>query len=91
MRQIRDMLTSVQPQNPLVVTLHRAEKLLRRGIVEQSLTLGFNPIAEEGVDGAYDVDAPVTIVEDGSDELDESTDAPPDDDVETAEDAASTM
>ncbi|MGH2548609.1 MAG: hypothetical protein ACRDHN_04435, partial [Thermomicrobiales bacterium] len=44
MRQVRDMLTSVLPDHPLRESLAAAEKLLRRGIVEQSLTIGFNPI-----------------------------------------------
>jgi ATP-dependent RNA helicase HelY len=44
MRQVRDMLTNVLPDHPLRETLARTEKLLRRGIVEQSLTIGFSPI-----------------------------------------------
>ena len=44
MRQVRDMLTNVAPGNPLRYTLAAAEGLLRRGIVEQSLQVGFNPI-----------------------------------------------
>jgi len=46
MRQVRDMLTNVLPDHSLRTTLSVAEKLLRRGIVEQSLTIGFNPIEE---------------------------------------------
>jgi ATP-dependent RNA helicase HelY len=44
MRQVREMLASALPDHPLRENLARAEKLLRRGIVEQSLTIGFNPI-----------------------------------------------
>ena len=44
MRQVREMLIDVLPDNPLRHTLIAAEGLLRRGIVEQSLTLGFAPI-----------------------------------------------
>jgi hypothetical protein len=44
MRQVREMLTDVAPDRPLRSRLAEAEKLLKRGIVEQSLTLGFAPI-----------------------------------------------
>jgi ATP-dependent RNA helicase HelY len=44
MRQVREMLADVMPEHPLRAPLHEAERLLRRGIVEQSLTLGFTPI-----------------------------------------------
>jgi hypothetical protein len=44
MRQVREMLTDVMPEHPLRHTLGEAERLLRRGIVEQSLTLGFAPL-----------------------------------------------
>jgi len=46
MRQVREMLFGVIPEHPLRHKLVAAEKLLRRGIVEQSLSLGFSPIAE---------------------------------------------
>jgi hypothetical protein len=36
----------VRPEHPLVHKLTVAERRLRRGIVEQSLTLGFAPIAD---------------------------------------------
>jgi len=71
MRQTRDMLTAVQPQNQLIVTLHRAEKLLRRGIVEQSLSLGFTPIADSVVDAgiatesAPDLEGDLTVPGEG--------------------------
>jgi ATP-dependent RNA helicase HelY len=47
MRQVYEMLTAVIPDHPLRQKLAQAERLLRRGIVEQSLTLGFAPIADE--------------------------------------------
>lgn len=46
MRQVREMLTDVMPDHPLREKLRAAEKLVRRGIVEQSLSLGFTPIAD---------------------------------------------
>lgn len=80
MRQVRDMLHDVQPEHGLISTLRQAERLLRRGIVEQSLTLGFTPIAE--------VDATVTIDDDDSDALE---DGPPDDDIDSGDDDAAAM
>jgi ATP-dependent RNA helicase HelY len=47
LRQVREMLEDVMPDNPLRLTLREAEHLLRRDIVEQSLTLGFAPIVED--------------------------------------------
>jgi ATP-dependent RNA helicase HelY len=44
MRQVRTMLGSVRPQDPLIGKLAEAERLIRRGIVEQSYTIGFMPI-----------------------------------------------
>lgn len=61
MRQVRDMLEDLQPEHPLVDALARAEKRLRRGIVEQSLTLGFAPIASP--------ETPALAVEDDEDLL----------------------
>ena len=46
MRQVREMLGDVLPEHPLRDKLREAEKLIRRGIVEQSLSLGFAPIAD---------------------------------------------
>jgi ATP-dependent RNA helicase HelY len=43
MRQVREMLIDVQPDHPLRYALGEAERQLRRGIVEQSLTIGFAP------------------------------------------------
>jgi ATP-dependent RNA helicase HelY len=66
MRQVRDMLTNVLPDHPLRNKLAQSEKLLRRGIVEQSLTIGFSPIetpetpADERVE-ADDVDEPAAV------------------------------
>jgi len=47
MRQVREMLAGVVPDHPLRQSLATAEKRLRRGIVEQSLSLGFTPIADD--------------------------------------------
>jgi ATP-dependent RNA helicase HelY len=46
MRQVREMLTDVMPEHPLRGKLRDAERMIRRGIVEQSLSLGFTPIAD---------------------------------------------
>jgi ATP-dependent RNA helicase HelY len=70
MRQVRDMLADVQPEHPLIPNLHRAERLLRRGIVEQSLTLGFSPIAD-----AFDAEADEEAVDGPSDDPDTDDDA----------------
>jgi ATP-dependent RNA helicase HelY len=43
-KQVREMLEDVKPEQALIPTLRKAEKLLCRGIVEQSLNLGFAPI-----------------------------------------------
>jgi ATP-dependent RNA helicase HelY len=56
MRQVRDMLKDVIPDHPLVARLLLAERRLRRGIVEQSLTLGFAPIADAPATAAEDID-----------------------------------
>jgi ATP-dependent RNA helicase HelY len=45
MRQVWEMLADVNPDHPLRARLRQAETLLRRDIVEQSLVLGFAPIA----------------------------------------------
>jgi ATP-dependent RNA helicase HelY len=44
MRQVREMLTDVNPGHPLHRTLLDAERLMKRDIVEQSLLLGFVPV-----------------------------------------------
>ena len=45
-RQVREMLDDVIPDHRLTGPLRRAEKLLCRGIVEQSLNIGFAPIED---------------------------------------------
>lgn len=47
LRQVREMLIDVLPDNPLRYRLREAERLIRRDIVEQSLTLGFAPLQVE--------------------------------------------
>ena len=47
MRQVREMIANVAPDHPLRETLTIAERFVRRDIVEQSLALGFLPIASE--------------------------------------------
>ncbi len=46
MRQVREMLTGVLPGHPVEQNLRAAEALMRRGIVAQSLALGYTPIAD---------------------------------------------
>ncbi len=46
-KQVREMLEDVIPDHPLILPLRRTERLLCRGIVEQSLNLGFAPIEEQ--------------------------------------------
>jgi ATP-dependent RNA helicase HelY len=48
MRQVREMLVAAMPDHPLREKLAEAERLVKRGIVEQSLTLGIMPVAEAG-------------------------------------------
>jgi ATP-dependent RNA helicase HelY len=50
LRQVREMLTDVLPENELRFRLRDAERLIRRDIVEQSLTLGFAPLQLEGAE-----------------------------------------
>jgi ATP-dependent RNA helicase HelY len=45
-KQVREMLEDVKPEHELIGPLRRAERLLCRGIVEQSLNLGFAPLEE---------------------------------------------
>ncbi len=47
MRQVREMLGQVMPDHPVRHNLEQAESLVRRDIVEQSLTAGFMPIVSE--------------------------------------------
>jgi ATP-dependent RNA helicase HelY len=59
MRQVREMLGSVDPDRPLRDTLYSAEHMIRRDIVEQSLSLGFMPIETE--EAAPDPDEATTM------------------------------
>ncbi|MBA2518117.1 MAG: DEAD/DEAH box helicase [Chloroflexia bacterium] len=45
MRQVQEMLREVNPGHPLTRTLAEASLMMKRDIVEQSLLLGFAPIA----------------------------------------------
>lgn len=53
MRQAREMLAQAMPDHELREVLRQAERLVRRDIVEQSLTIGFMPLGE-----LDDLDAP---------------------------------
>jgi ATP-dependent RNA helicase HelY len=46
-KQVREMLEDVKPEHELIGPLRKAEKMLCRGIVEQSLNIGFAPIETE--------------------------------------------
>jgi ATP-dependent RNA helicase HelY len=46
-KQVREMLEDVKPEHGLIGPLRRTEKMLCRGIVEQSLNIGFAPIETE--------------------------------------------
>ncbi|MCO5220780.1 MAG: DEAD/DEAH box helicase [Thermomicrobiales bacterium] len=59
LRQVREMLADVLPENPLRFALRDAERLIRRDIVEQSLTLGFAPLQLEGADPEEVAEEPV--------------------------------
>ena len=71
MRQVRDMLRDVIPDHPLAARLLLAERRLRRGIVEQSLSLGFAPIADAPATAAEDtdVDEDLPVSDEASDGL----------------------
>ncbi|MDO8672446.1 MAG: DEAD/DEAH box helicase [Dehalococcoidia bacterium] len=47
MRQVRDMLAHTRPELPLLATLIEADKLMRRGIVEQCYSVITQPIDDE--------------------------------------------
>lgn len=70
MRQIRDMLMDVDPSHALIEKLRASERLIRRGIVEQSLTLGFAPIADDEEMPSDDDDPAVDPEETIDDEAD---------------------
>ncbi|MEJ7762281.1 MAG: helicase-related protein, partial [Thermomicrobiales bacterium] len=57
MRQVREMLTRALPAHPVESALREAERLMRRGIVAQSLALGYTPIADQERDVAPPEDA----------------------------------
>ena len=62
LRQVGEMLQSVNPEHPLRGRLRQAESLLKRDIVEHSLVLGFAPIelpeiARAELDAAVAIDA----------------------------------
>ncbi len=59
LRQVRDMLGNVAPEHPLREKLTEAIRRLRRGIVEQSLTLGFTPIVEDDDDETTEDDTAI--------------------------------
>lgn len=59
LRQVREMLTDVLPENDLRFRLREAERLIRRDIVEQSLTLGFAPLQLEGAEPEDVAEEPV--------------------------------
>lgn len=61
MRQLREMLINVEPEHPLVNKFREAEKLVRRGIVEQSLSLGFTPIADDDDDDEEEPEEDVNV------------------------------
>ena len=62
MRQVREMLADVMPDHPLRATLREAERLVRRGIVEQSLSMGFAPVDLSALDLAVEVaEAPADV------------------------------
>jgi ATP-dependent RNA helicase HelY len=58
MRQVREMLIGTDDEHPLIGKFTLAERRLRRGIVEQSLSLGFTPIAESSVEDESGEDDP---------------------------------
>lgn len=66
MRQVREMLASAIPDHPLRETLREAELLVKRDIVEQSLTLGIMPVSvedEPAVEADAKVDTPAIALD----------------------------
>ncbi len=55
MRQVREMLAHAMPEHPLRDVLERAEALVKRDIVEQSLAIGFLPLSQS-MSGSVDDD-----------------------------------
>jgi ATP-dependent RNA helicase HelY len=68
MRQAREMLAQVMPDHVLRDQLERAEALIRRDIVEQSLSAGFVPLVE------FSTDTDEIIIQDPADFLSEPDD-----------------
>ncbi|HET9015166.1 MAG TPA: DEAD/DEAH box helicase [Thermomicrobiaceae bacterium] len=66
MRQVYEMLGQAMADHPLRDTLARAEALVKRDIVEQSLALGFMPLAPFAGSVDDDIAAEETIVEPGA-------------------------
>ncbi len=64
MRQVRDMLLDVEPDHPLRSKLDAAISLLKRGIVAQSLALGFTSISDLDDESAADEEPGDTEVDD---------------------------
>jgi ATP-dependent RNA helicase HelY len=70
MRQVREMLASAIPDHPLRETLREAERLVKRDIVEQSLSLGIMPVSTDGEQEPDEEPAPETnaaVASDGED------------------------
>ena len=65
MRQVREMLGQAMSDHPLRDTLMSAEILVKRDIVEQSLALGFMPLAPVAGSVDNDIATQETIVEPG--------------------------
>ncbi len=59
LRQVRDMLGNVAPEHPLRQALTESIRRLRRGIVQQSLTLGFTPIIEKDEEESVEDDTAI--------------------------------
>jgi len=70
LRQVRDMLGNVTPDHPLRETLTESIRRLKRGIVAQSLTLGFTPIVEADEEEAAEDDDAIPDMDAESDEED---------------------
>ncbi len=52
MHQVRTMLQTVRPDSPLIEQLAHAERRVRRGIVEQSYTIGIMPVIAAPIAGS---------------------------------------
>lgn len=65
MRQVREMLAQAMPDHPLRDVLARAETLVKRDIIEQSLALGFLPLVTVAASIDDDIAADENIIEPG--------------------------